>query len=81
MSICLFQIVLFFAMFVMAAVSALEAKKENLQGSEAVYYGSPYGAYGAYGSYPYTSFAGYPSAASAYPSVSAGYHAAFPFYH
>jgi hypothetical protein len=64
----------------MVAVSALEAKKENLQGSEAIYFGSPYGAYGAYGAHPYTSFGGYPSVASAYPNVAAGYHAAFPFY-
>jgi hypothetical protein len=64
----------------MVAVSALEANKENLQGSEAVYFGSPYGGYGAYGAYPYTSFAGYPSAVPAYPNVAAGYHGAFPFY-
>ncbi|PNF40265.1 hypothetical protein B7P43_G06532 [Cryptotermes secundus] len=64
----------------MVAVSALEANKENLQGSEAVYFGSPYGGYGAYGAYPYTSFAGYPSAVHGYPNVAAGYHAAFPFY-
>jgi hypothetical protein len=65
----------------MVAAATQEAKKEDLQGSEAVHSGSPYGAYVTYGAYPYSSFAGYHAAAPAYPALAAGYSAAaFPFY-
>lgn len=65
----------------MVYVSAQEANKENLHSSEAIYFGSPYGAYGTYGAHPYASVAGYPAAAPAYPTVATGYPAAaYPFY-
>ncbi|XP_021914658.1 uncharacterized protein LOC110827361 isoform X2 [Zootermopsis nevadensis] len=73
-------IAVIFTILAMVIVSAQEAKKENLHSSEAIYFGSPYGAYGTYGAYPYVSAAGYPAVAPAYPPVANGYSAAYPFY-
>jgi len=79
---CLLQVAVILAFLAVVAAAALEAKKENLRGSESMHFGSPYGAYGTYGDYPYVSLAGYTAAAPAYPALAAGFPAAaaFSFY-
>ncbi|KAJ9601593.1 hypothetical protein L9F63_000247, partial [Diploptera punctata] len=68
--------------FALLAVVAISAQQENLEGSEALYLATPYGAYGgAYGANPYGGYAGVPS--PVYPGVGPAapvYPGAFGFY-
>ncbi|KAJ9581694.1 hypothetical protein L9F63_023128, partial [Diploptera punctata] len=74
-----YAVALIFALF---AVVAISAQQENLEGSEALYLATPYGAYGgAYGANPYGGYAGVPS--PVYPGVGPAapvYPGAFGFY-
>ena len=68
----------------MVAISGQEAGKENLEGSEALYLATPYGAYGGYGGYgasPYAGYGGVPS--PVYPGIAPAapvYPGGFGFY-
>ena len=73
-----FQIALVFAIFAVVVISGQEAGQENLEGSEALYLASPYGAYGGFGAHPY---AGVP--APLYPGIAPAapiYPGTFGFY-